>query len=215
MMYKMIIFDLDGTILNTIGDLNEAINYALRNNGLKEISIDDTKKYIGNGIKKLCSLACNGEKEELVYSDFKSYYPNHCLDNTFPYEGILDVINNLKDKYILGVLSNKKDELVKKIIYHFFPNIFDFSYGERDNIKRKPDCEWMNIILNEYNLSKSDILYIGDSEVDIEFAKNSRVDFLICTWGYRKKEELLHYSGVSLIDSPKHLSYLWEGIKCL
>ena len=203
-MYTLIIFDLDGTLLNTIGDLSSAVNYALRNNGLKEISIDEAKAYIGNGIKRLCTLSCGGIKEDLVFSDFKKYYPMHCLDLTKPYDGINELLNHLKNKYKLGVLSNKKDELVKKIIDHYFPNIFDFSYGERDNIRRKPDREWMDIILKENNLSQSDVLYIGDSEVDIEFAKNAGVDSIICTWGFRSPSELMN-TNARLINSPMEL----------
>ncbi len=204
-MYKLILFDLDGTILNTLADLNDAVNYGLINNGLPGITIDTTRSIVGNGIKNLCNQASKGIKSDYVYEDFKSYYANHLTDKTTIYDGIVDLLKELKKKYKLGILSNKKDSAVKELNNHFFGNIFDFAYGERDGIKRKPDREAIDLIMREYNINNDEILYIGDSEVDIIFSKNADIDYIICSWGFRNKKDLLKYNPKIIIDKPEEI----------
>lgn len=209
MKYKMIIFDLDGTILNTISDLHQALSYALVKNDLEDISIDDTRRYVGNGIKMLCHLASKGIKEDLVYNDFRNYYSMHSCDMSYVYKNIPSLLLKLKGKAILGILSNKKDGAVKIINDYYFKDIFDFAYGERDGVLRKPSKEALDPIINEYNISKDEIVYIGDSEVDIKFSENAGIDYIICSWGFRSKEEILKYNPKILVDDPMDiLSYL-------
>lgn len=203
MKYKLILFDLDGTILNTLSDLANSVNYALRKNNLQEISKDMVKAYIGNGIKKLCELSSRGINTEEVYEDFKKYYMMHLCDESYVYKNVAPLLLELKKRgYMLGILSNKKDSAVKEISRYYFPLIFDFAYGEREGILRKPDAMAIELICKEYNISRTDVLYVGDSDVDILFCKNSNIDYAICTYGFRDKIYLEKLKPMSLIDDP-------------
>lgn len=205
MKYKMILFDLDGTILNTLADLTNAVNYGLKKAGVDEIDIASTRRYIGNGIKNLCNLASNGVSSDVVFEGFKEYYFTHLHDMSYVYKNIPTVLLSLKDKCILGILSNKKDSLVREIEKYYFKDIFNFAYGEREGIERKPSPEAIELIKKEYNLKNEEILYIGDSEVDIEFSKNAKIDYIICTWGFRDKEELLNHNPMTIVDDPMEI----------
>lgn len=201
-MKKLVLFDLDGTILNTIKDLASAVNYGLTKNGLEPISVEMVQSYIGNGIAQLCHLASNGVNEESVLADFKSYYATHNHDESFVYKNIPTLLLRLKERYMLGILSNKKDEAVKVLNDYYFKDIFTFAWGEQDGVKRKPDSEALELIKSKYNLKSEDIIYIGDSEVDIAFSVNSKIDYIIGTWGFRSKEELSKLNPMTMVDDP-------------
>ena len=198
---KGIIFDLDGTILYTLQDLNNALNYTLPLFNHKEISIDKTRRLIGHGIKNLIlDSSCHDEDNiDKMYNTFMEYYNIHCDDNTKIYSGILDLLNYLKSKgYILGVITNKNIIMTEKLIHNRFNDIFDIIIGDGVGFRRKPDAESLEYIKTKYNLLKVDIIYIGDSEVDYNFAKNFGCHSIIVSYGYRDKELLLS-SGVNLI----------------
>ena len=186
-MIKGIIFDLDGTLLYTLQDLHNAINYALKNNNLKEISIEQTKLYIGNGIEKLVIRAIGkSDKFDEVLKDFKFYYGKHNNDFTKPYDGILEMLETLNKNHIkMAVVSNKYQEGVTKICTPLFSKYMDIFIGPSGNIKTKPDSEMVNIALNKMNLKNSECLYVGDSDVDIQTAKNSNMKSIGVLWGYK------------------------------
>lgn len=201
MKYKMVIFDLDGTLLNTLEDLRAALNFALKEVGLKERSLEEVRLFVGNGIKNLCIKGSNNYKSEEVYIKFREYYNLHYADKSVIYDGVLELLEYLKD-YKLGIISNKKDDAVKKIADVYFKNIFDFTLGETTMLKKKPSPDMMNYILNKYNLKKEEVLYIGDSDVDIAFAKECSCDYIIVDYGFRKREELIKLNPKIILSSP-------------
>lgn len=212
MKYKLIIFDLDGTILNTLQDLCASTNAALEAYHLPHISLEQTREYIGNGIKNLLLQASkNSENIDDILCFFKEYYKTHYNDFTQPYEGIQTVFEFCKKNHILiGVLTNKVEDIAVHLIETHFPNTMEFIYGEIKDRPRKPNPSFLLSILKKYNMKREDLLYIGDSEVDIETCKNAGIDGLFVTYGFRSKEQLEKLTS-RLIDSPvKIIDYLGE-----
>lgn len=191
---KTIIFDLDGTILDTLDDLKTAVNYALAFYSLPQKDREFVRKAIGNGttilIKRCTPSSLNDIERQRVFDVFKEYYLSHYADYTRPYEGINGLLNKLKDKVTLAVVSNKDNDLTNKIINKEFPNCFDIIQGSYLDHPKKPDPYLINKILNENNINKEDCLYIGDTNIDKESATNAGLPYLLVNYGYRTKEEL-------------------------
>lgn len=208
---KGIIFDLDGTLLDTRLDLSHSVNYSLRMTNEKEVLLEDVVRNTGNGIRRLVydSLG-NKEKIEEALSYFNDYYSNHLMDYTKPYDGIIVLLNSLKQKgYKLAVVSNKKDELVQRLINHFFPDIFDYITGAKKNYKLKPEKDLIDLTLNNLNIKNDECVYIGDSLVDLNTALNSNLKHIICTYGFKEKKELEKYKIKLLVCKPLDvLNYL-------
>ncbi len=206
MKYKMVIFDLDGTLCDTLEDLKDACNYALNYCNLPEISLDDTRAFIGNGIKNLLLRASNAKGSiDILLKKFKEYYYENYMVHTKSYTQIEDVLYALKrEGVLLGVLTNKVEDIAKNIIDHLFPNIMSFVYGEVEGRKKKPDPAFLLETIKQYHLKKEEVLYIGDSEVDIYTVINSGVDGVFVSYGFRKKEDLLQLTN-QVVDSPLEL----------
>ena len=219
---KYIIFDLDGTILDTLQDLTNAVNYGLKSFNLPEKDLDFVRLAIGNGTKVLIKRCtpCDISEEERskVFDVFKDYYFKHFTDNTKPYPGIYEMllklkeINNLK----LVVLSNKDDDLTKQLINKEFPRVFDIVQGSYIDKPRKPDPYLINKIFNENHINKTDCLYIGDTNVDKETATNGGVIYRLVNYGYRNKEELEKMcpndTTISTIDELYHTILKWVNL---
>lgn len=186
-MIKGILFDLDGTLLYTLKDLHNAINYALKKNNLQEISMEMTRQFIGNGIEKLVYRAIEDkEKFDVVLDDFKFYYGLHGSENTKPYDGIEKLLESLTNLDIkIGVVSNKYQEGVDKICRPLFSKYTNIFIGARKNINIKPASDMVNIALNMMNLNNNECLFVGDSTVDIQTAKNSNMKSIGVLWGYK------------------------------
>ena len=187
-MIKGILFDLDGTLVYALIDLNNAINYALENNGLKTISIDKTKEFIGSGIKNLVLKAIDNKIEIFneVYHDFKKYYHNNINNNSTPYNGVIELLKSLKENNVkIAVVSNKYQEGVEKICIPLFSEYSNVFIGARDNINIKPSSDMVNLALNKLNLNNNECLFVGDSNVDIMTAKNSNMKSIGVLWGYK------------------------------
>jgi phosphoglycolate phosphatase len=211
MKYKMILFDLDGTILNTLADLKNAVNYGLRKNGLPERSFEEVKSFVGNGIKNLCIKASNNIKVDNVYNDFKEYYSLHLCDETSIYPNISTLLLELKKKHMLGILSNKKDSAVQRLSKYYFKDIFDIALGETSGLERKPSSDMLEYILKKYNLDRKEVLYIGDSDVDITFSNNCSIDYIIVDYGFRTHGELEKLNPRVIISNPLEvLKYLGD-----
>ena len=207
---KGIIFDMDGTILNTIDDIADSINYALNTCGYPTHSIHKVKKALGNGGRNLVNkLVPKGMSEEEILEVFhlyQSYYNTHSDIKTKPYDGIIDLLIELKQRgYILAVVSNKFQHLVSNLNEGMFQGLFDDAMGERKGIPIKPAPDMIHLILEELKLSREEVLFIGDSEVDIETGKNASLRVIGVTWGFRDKEELINAGAKDLIDHPKEL----------
>ena len=203
--YKLLIFDMDGTILDTLKDLTLSTNYALKKCGLALRSEKEVRSFVGNGIRKLIERAvpenCEKETVNKVFSVFNDYYKDHCFDFTKSYPGITDMLKKLKaEGYITAVLSNKADYAVKELSERFFGGIFDYSAGVKENMKTKPSPEGVFEIMRNFDVPPESTLYIGDSEVDILTAKNAGVDCISVDWGF-KDRAFLEKNGASAIVS--------------
>lgn len=212
MKYNMVIFDLDGTILNTLEDLKEACNYALKKYKLSPITLEQTKSYIGNGIRNLLiSASNNNEHIDEILIAFKEYYSKHYNDFTTRYEGIDTVFQYCKERDIhIGVLTNKVEDIARKIVEEQFPNQMEFIYGEVLGRPRKPDASFLLSIIEIYGYKKEEVLYVGDSEVDVVTCKNARIDGVFVSYGFRSKDVLLAISDC-VVDNPLALlKYIGE-----
>ena len=205
-----IIFDLDGTLLNTIDDLGYACNYALEQTGYPTHPIADYPRMVGNGINNLIrrALPLDQQTEEntlRVRAHFVPYYNAHNCDYTRPYNGIPELLATLKAQgYQLAVASNKYQAATEKIVEHFFPGIFDVILGEREGIERKPNPQIVYDILSTLNFQLS-TLYIGDSLVDRDTAHNANVPFVACSWGFVSRYTLEEAGVACIIDEPEEL----------
>ena len=213
----ILIFDLDGTLLNTIDDLGYACNYALEQTGYPTYPIEAYPAKVGNGINNLIRRALpETERTEenilRVREYFVPYYNDHNCDYTRPYAGIEEVLTTLKAQgHQLAVASNKYQAATEKIVNHFFPGVFDVILGEREGIERKPNPQIVFDIVNSLqpsaiSIQPSDIsiqiLYVGDSLVDFETARNADVPFIACSWGFVPRERLVEAGVPTIIDQP-------------
>ena len=209
-MKNAAVFDMDGTILNTLDDLMDSTNFALKNNGLKERSLEEIRFFVGNGIQKLIERAVpqgtSKEVFEKVFADFKSHYKIHCADKTSYYDGIPSVIQTLRKMGVkTAVVSNKADFAVQELVEVYFKGLFDFALGERAGVSKKPSPDMVNAALSVLGVEKEAAFYIGDSDVDFETAKNSSLDFIGVSWGFRGRKFLENLGAKNIIDSPEEL----------
>ena len=211
-MKKLVIFDLDGTLLDTIADLAESANYALKQLDYPTHPVDAIRTFVGNGINKLLerALPAHEQTEENIMrmrSHFVPYYDIHNADLSTPYPGIVSLLEDLQAKGILiAVASNKYQEATVKLVKQYFPNIdFIEILGQREGINVKPDPSIVFDILQKANLSKENVLYVGDSGVDMQTAINAGVDAVGVTWGFRPRAELESFRPMGLIDKAEDL----------
>lgn len=213
MKLKAVIFDLDGTILDTLEDLKNSVNFALSKNGLPVRTIDEIRTFVGNGIRLLMERAVPENTDSSVvdrcFEDFKAHYKEHSADNTKPYEGIIALLDELKSKGVkLAVVSNKADFAVQTLVEKYFQGLFDFAVGEREGIRRKPCPDSVNEAIKVLDASPDEVVYVGDSEVDIETSRNAGVKCVAVTWGFRDKCVLESLSPEYIIDKPSQLMVL-------
>jgi len=207
-MYDTVIFDLDGTLLDTLQDLANSANFALKEFGYPERSLDEVRSFVGNGTRRLMELCCpDGEDNprfEALYGVFQRHYDEHCQDNTKPYDGVIELLNELtKKEYKLAIVSNKPDGPCKELCRRFFGNYISVAIGEKPTVKKKPAPDTVNKALSELFSEKWEAVYVGDSEVDIQTAKNAGVDCISVTWGFRTEEWLRDNGGTLFAHEPK------------
>ncbi len=211
-MKKAVIFDLDGTLLNTLDDLADSTNYALSRFGYPTRTIEEVRQFVGNGVAKLIERAIpegkNNSNFEKCLSIFKENYAQNMYNKTAPYNGIIEMLSNLKSKGIkIAVVSNKFDLAVKELCKKYFEGFIDFAAGENEaqGIKKKPAPDTVISVLNEFNFAPEDAVYVGDSDVDIMTAKNSKMPCISVTWGFRDKKFLLENGATILINAPSEI----------
>ena len=210
-MIKAVIFDLDGTLLNTIDDLANSVNFMLKQFEFPTFSVDEYKYKVGNGMRKLIERALpethsSNEQIEKSLKVFMDYYNEHKNDNTAPYEDIIDLLNELKIKGIkLAVATNKAHISAKPLIENTFPHIFDEITGQKENVPTKPNPQIVFEILKNLNVTPDECLFVGDSGVDMQTAKNANIKAVGVLWGFRKKDELLNSGADETISSPLEL----------
>lgn len=215
MRYKAVVFDLDGTLLNTLEDLYLATNHALAANGFPTRTIDEVRSFVGNGYRRLARLACPegtpDEQQEQVLASFNEYYLAHDQDHTGPYEGIPQLLEGLRSSGMpLAVVSNKGDAAVQDLMEHYFPGTFAAVAGEREGIRRKPAPDTVLAVLDQLHLEPSDIVYVGDSEVDVATAANVGCDSIIVTWGFRTMDELCQAGAKVFASTTGELANLLQ-----
>ena len=211
-MKKLVIFDLDGTLLNTIEDLGNAANYALSLNGYPTHSLASYPFFVGNGVRNLILKALPDDMRtdsiiECLLKDFKEYYNEHNTDCTKPYDGIEELLRNLQDNGVkIAVASNKYQQATEKIIAHYFGDIdFVAVYGQREGVNVKPDPSVVFSILSDAKVPKSEVLYVGDSGVDMETARRACVDSVGVTWGFRSEKELNEYHADMIVNKASDI----------
>lgn len=213
MNFKMIIFDLDGTLLNTLGDLNVSTNYSLNKFGYDSVTIEETKEFIGNGIKKLIerSLKLKADNFEEIFNEFKNHYFSNCCNLTKPYDGVYELLNYCKKNNIkMGVLSNKAQKPLEEVCDFYFKNYFSVIIGDRPDLNKKPAIDGLSLIAKLYNIKIEDILYIGDSEVDVKTVINAGCKGVFVSYGFRGKEILKEYGAKIIVDTPKDIIKILE-----
>ncbi len=201
-MKTAILFDLDGTLLNTLGDLHAATNHVLRSFGYPERTLEEVRRFVGNGARRLIEQAIPADKDNVdeVLAAFQVYYAAHCNERTAPYPGIPEVLEALRE-YPLAVVSNKPDRAVKALAKIYFPRLF--ARGESDDCRRKPYPDMVEKALKALGADRC--IYVGDSEVDVETAKNAGVPCLSVTWGFRDRQVMENAGSCYFCDDPRDL----------
>lgn len=212
-MFKAVIFDLDGTLINSIEDLADAVNYGLCRMNYPTHSLEKFNKFVGNGAVKLCqrALADYTDSEEAVktlHAYFSEYYRAHSTDKTVTYDGITELVGKLKNNGVkLAVASNKPDEFTKSIVWDIFgKDTFSVVFGKRENCQTKPAPDIIFDILKELGVSSEEAVLAGDSDVDILTAQNAGIKSIGCTWGFRTKEELISTGADFIVEKASEIS---------
>lgn len=210
MKYESYIFDLDGTLLDSLEDLMLSCNYALRQCGMKERTLEEVRMFVGNGVKKLMERAvpqglANTRFEE-AYAIFRQHYLLHNLDHTHPYPGIMEMLGELRaNGKNIAVVSNKFYDATNALVRHFFCNDVAVAIGERENIRKKPAPDTVLEALRALGCRREGAVYIGDSDVDIETARNCNMPCISVLWGFRDKKFLLEHGASTLVEHPQDI----------
>lgn len=210
MKYKTLIFDLDGTLLNTLEDLTASVNYAMRQCCFPERTLDEVRSFIGNGVKVLIRRAIPEGTSEAEYdkahSEFRKHYSENSRNKTAPYEGIMELLHTLKSQgYVLAIVSNKVDFAVKDLRDKFFSDVIDVAIGDSDATRTKPEPDMVYKAIDELGADKDTCVYIGDTDVDIETAKNAGMDCISVSWGFRSHSELEDSGAKMIADTAEEI----------
>jgi phosphoglycolate phosphatase len=210
MRYKAVIFDMDGTVLDTLEDLRDAVNHTMRAYAMSERSLDEVRRFVGNGVERLLELCVPDGKENpkfpQILADFKAYYTLHSNEKTHAYEGILPLMKELSaEGYGLAIVSNKLDAAVKELAEIYFEGVVQTAIGEKEGIARKPAPDMVQEALRELHVSKEDAVYVGDSEVDLLTASNSGLDCITVLWGFRDRAFLAEKGATRFAEKPEEI----------
>jgi phosphoglycolate phosphatase len=210
--FSTYIFDLDGTLLDTLGDLAASVNYALRTYGMPEHSVDDVRRFVGNGVRKLMERAvpdgADNPRFDAAFATFRQHYMAHSLDTTRPYEGIPEALEALKARGChLAVVSNKMMAATQELCRHFFPDTIEVAIGEDEaaGIRRKPAPDTVFAALKALGVGKENAVYVGDSDVDIQTACNAGLPCISVLWGFRDRDFLICHGAQTFITHPAEL----------
>ena len=208
--YDAVYFDLDGTLLNTAGDLTDAVNHVLEKQGMAQVSEEDVIPVLGNGVINLLHTFLpediSESKFEKCYDEFKLFYKEHAANKTYAYEGMKPLLERLKSSgFKTAVITNKNDDIAKLLVNDYFSGLVDFTLGRTDFLSRKPDPAMMHFVASKTDTDIKRILYVGDSEVDREFCALAGTDCVLVSWGFRNREELVAGGGVPVVDNPHQI----------
>ncbi len=220
MKTKLIIFDLDGTLLNSVEDLGRAVNHALQLRGLVTHTMGEYRYFVGNGVRKLIERALRAslghdadtKLQEEVLADFMPYYIEHKCDYTRPYDGIPELLQALEKHGVkIAVASNKFIEGTQALVKNFFPDVtFTSVLGQREGVPVKPNPQIVYDILSEAGVTASEALYVGDTGIDMQTARNAGVESIGVLWGFRTKDELIENGAVHIISKPSEILNLLQ-----
>lgn len=210
MKYNAVIFDLDGTLLNTLADLRDSVNYALAQCGFAPRSLEEIRCFVGNGTKRLVKLSVpegTAESEfESCYELFKAHYAHNYRNKTAPYDGVCDLLSEIGKMGVkIAVVSNKPDAQTKLLCEENFAPFVEAAFGARDGIALKPSSDIVRLALEHLGVSENEAIFVGDSEVDAATAHNSRLPFVGVTWGFRPREVLRDNNAEFIIEKPREL----------
>lgn len=214
--YQAVVFDLDGTLLNTLEDLMDSVNYGLRSNGMPERSLEEIRRFVGNGVQRLVSLAVpegtGGKEQDKVFAAFKEHYRVHCNDKTNLYPGIRALLQELKERGIpMAIVSNKLQEGVDALTEQYFKEYVKAAIGAREGIRKKPAPDAVLEALRILGVSREQAVFVGDSEVDIATAGNARMDCITVAWGFRTREEQEKAGANCFVEEPGEIVELVCG----
>ena len=207
---KAVVFDLDGTLLNTLEDLADSVNFALRQFHCPERSREEIRRFLGNGVQNLISKSVPEGKEHPQFTQilqtFRAYYSLHCHDNTAPYPGIPELLRELKNRELkLAIVSNKFDKAVKELNSLYFGNLIPVAIGETEAVRKKPAPDTVLKALEELQCPVESAIYVGDSEVDIQTGINAKMPCITVTWGFRDEADLCKWGATMLAKKPKDI----------
>lgn len=209
MKYNTIIFDLDGTLLNTLDDLRDSLNAVLIQNGYQPKSLDEVRHFVGNGVRRLVRLSvpeCSEEDVDFLLAQFKEHYKNNMQIKTRPYSGILELLTQLNRlKYKTAIVSNKFDPAVKALSKEYFGNLIHAAIGETDEVRRKPAPDVIFKAVEDLGSRLNQTIMVGDSETDVMTAKNAGIPCIGVTWGFRDRDILISEGADYIIDTPKEI----------
>ncbi|MGM9972525.1 MAG: HAD family hydrolase [Clostridiaceae bacterium] len=217
MKINTVIFDLDGTLLDTLQDLCDSVNYIMTNIGHKNREAKEVRSFLGNGpsnlLKKCLSSDLEEEEFAKVLDQYKAYYQINMHNKTIPYPGIIDLLEELKNRgYKLAIVSNKQDEAVKVLAEKYFKGLIDTAAGESAAIKRKPAPDTIYKAIEVLGSKRDEAIYVGDSEVDAKAAKNAGIPCVLVTWGFRDREDLEKEKPDYIIDRAGDLLHILENM---
>jgi len=210
MKYKAIIFDLDGTLTDTLYDLMLSTNYALKSMGWPERTLDEVRHFVGNGVRRLMEQAVPTDTEEEEFEEcfliFQEHYVKHCQDHTALYPGVADLLSTLKSRgYKMAIVSNKLQPGVDELYRTFFQDTIQVAIGERPNVRRKPMPDMVELALKELGVSAEDSIYVGDSEVDMATARNAGLPCISVLWGFRDQDYLKEIGAWRMVSAPAEI----------
>ena len=216
MKYELAVFDMDGTILNTLDDLTDATNHALKAYGYPEHSIEEVRFFVGNGIAKLIERATpdgiSEEEREKVRAEFMAYYKIHSADKTGPYPGITDLIKRLRAAGVkTAVVSNKPDPAVRDLCKTYYDGLFDAAVGDMEGQAVKPAPDMCRKVFKELGIGPETSVYIGDSDTDIMTARNAGLDEILVSWGFRGRQFLTEHGAKTICDTPDEVYDVIKG----
>ena len=210
MKYKAVLFDMDGTVLNTLGDLAAAVNHTLREFSMPERSIAEVAAALGNGAAYLIAHTVpDGTSKELtdkVLAAYAPYYDAHCDILTGPYDGIVPLMQKLRERGVkLAVISNKQDTAVKPLAEKYFPGLLEIAVGESAEVRRKPNPDAVLAALRHIGVEREEAIYVGDTEVDLQTARNAGMECASVDWGFRTRKQLIEIGAEHIFDTVQEL----------
>ncbi|MEE1272960.1 MAG: HAD family hydrolase [Olegusella sp.] len=210
MAYTTAIFDMDGTILDTLDDLADSVNYALALHDMPASPRPEVRQHLGNGMDYLIAHSVPAgtphELEQQILAEFKADYAKRCVVKTAPYPGILDLMGELRRRGIRrAVVSNKGDFAVQELVERYFPGVFDAAVGEREGVRRKPAPDTVEAVMSQLGVGRDEVVYVGDSEVDLATARNTGIDCIAVDWGFRDRNVLVGLGAPVIVSDTDQL----------